>query len=441
MSAQLERVLEAAGEASIEGSQLLDDVRAFMTRFVVYPSSDAAIAHVLWIAHTHLMDVWESTPRMAFLSPEPGSGKTRALEVSELLVPRPVEAVNATPAYLFRKVSDPDGLPTILFDEIDTLFGAKAKDNEEVRGILNAGHRRGAIAGRCVVRGKTVETEELPAYCPVAVAGLGNLPDTILTRSVVIRMRRRAPRETVEPYRRRIHAPAGHQLRDQLIEWANQVRPALAGVYPDMPTSITDRAADVWEALLAVADAAGGGWPAQARAAAVALVAQGRDSSPSLGVRLLADVRTAFGSREAMWTDVLVSTLCDLEEAPWGDLRGKPIDPRGIARILRPYGIHSKDVRISGTVRKGYHRTDLDDAWSRYLIAQPAGSATSATKAENGSERVADPGAHPLHPLGSATPTLPGINDVADVADVALPGGGKGEPRSDPAADGDEVAL
>src|SRR5436190_12001456 len=148
------------------------------------------------------MEGWEATPRIAFLSPEPGSGKTRAIELTETLVPRPISSINATPAYLFRKVSDPEGLPTILYDEIDTLFGPKAKDNEEIRGILNAGHRRGAIAGRCVVRGKLIETEELPAYCAVALAGLGALPDTILTRSVVIRMRRRAPAEAREPYRR-----------------------------------------------------------------------------------------------------------------------------------------------------------------------------------------------------------------------------------------------
>ena len=112
-------------------------------------------------------------------------------------------AINTPPAYLFRKVSDPDGAPTILYDEIDTLFGPKAKDNEEIRGMLNAGHRRGAMAGRCVVKGKVVETEELPAYCAVAMAGLGDLPDTLLSRSAIIRMRRRAPGETVEPFRRR----------------------------------------------------------------------------------------------------------------------------------------------------------------------------------------------------------------------------------------------
>ena len=149
-------------------------------------------------------------------SPEPGSGKTRALEVSEILTPDPVEAVNVTPAYLFRKVGAEEGAPTILYDEIDTVFGPKAKDNEEIRGLLNAGHRRGAVAGRCVVQGKTVVTEEIPAYCAVALAGLGWLPETLLSRSIVIRMRRRAPTETIEPYRRRDRIEEGHELRNWL---------------------------------------------------------------------------------------------------------------------------------------------------------------------------------------------------------------------------------
>ena len=124
-----------------EGAALLEDVLKFLSCFIAYPSDHAVIAHVLWIAHTHLMRAWESTPRLAFLSPEPGSGKSRALEVTEYLVPRPVHAVNVSPSYLFRKVSDAAGAPTILFDEIDTVFGPKAKDYEDVRGLLNSGHR------------------------------------------------------------------------------------------------------------------------------------------------------------------------------------------------------------------------------------------------------------------------------------------------------------
>src|SRR6476646_10646782 len=277
------------------GAKLLNDVHAFLGRFVAYPSVHAHLAHTLWIAHTHLMDAWDSTPRIAFLSPEPGSGKTRALEVSELLVPRPVEAVNVSPAYLFRKVADENGAPTLLFDEIDTVFGPKAKDNEEIRGLLNAGHRRGAVAGRCVVRGKIVETEEIPAYCAVALAGLGWLPDTLMSRAIVIRMRRRAPSETVEPYRRRDEIGEGHALRDRLAGWAGAKGKILYAARPARPGGIEDRNADVWEALFAIADAAGGAWPKSAREAAVALIAAGREEEPSLGIRLLGDLRTVFG--------------------------------------------------------------------------------------------------------------------------------------------------
>src|SRR4051794_35461197 len=166
---EVERVVTLKRFTRPSAAELLDDVHALLGRFVAYPSEAAHVAHTLWIVHAHLMEAWESTPRIAFLSPEPGSGKTRALEISELLVPRPVEAVNVRPAYLFRKVADEAGRPTILFDEIDTVFGPKAKDNEEIRGLLNAGHRRGAVAGRCSTRGKIVVTEEIPAYCAVAL--------------------------------------------------------------------------------------------------------------------------------------------------------------------------------------------------------------------------------------------------------------------------------
>jgi hypothetical protein len=318
------------------------------------------------------MDAWESTPRLAFLSPEPGSGKTRALEATELLVPRPVEAVNVTPSYLFRKVAAEEGRPTILFDEIDTVFGPKAKDNEEIRGLLNAGHRQGAVAGRCVVRGKIVETEEIPAYCAVALAGLGALPDTILTRSIVVRMRRRAPGENVEPFRRRVHAPEGERLKDMLAQWAASVERRLAGCWPDIPEGITDRDADVWEALLTVADAAGGDWPARARVAAVTLVTASKESTPSLGVKLLEDLRSLFAEHDQLPTERILEKLHTLEESPWGDLKGKPLDSRGLAQRLRKYDIKPTTIRTATGTSKGYRRFDIADAWTRYL-PQPGG--------------------------------------------------------------------
>jgi Protein of unknown function (DUF3631) len=264
-------------------------VHAFLGRFIVFPSEAAHVATSLWTMHTHLISHWESTPRLALLSAEPESGKTRTLEILELLTPNAVAAVNASPAYLFRRAAG-DEPPTILFDEIDTIFGPKAKENEELRAFLNAGHRRGAVAGRCVVRGATVFTEELPAYCAVALAGLGWLPETILSRSIIIRMRRRRADECVEPYRRREHAPEGEYIKQQIAKWAKS-QPAEISKWPDMPAGIEDRTADVWESLLVIADLVGGEWPELARRAAVALVADSREREPSLGIRLLADIK------------------------------------------------------------------------------------------------------------------------------------------------------
>lgn len=441
------------GDAS--GADALSAVEAYLARFVAYPSEHARVAHVLWIAHTHAMAAWESTPRLAFLSPEPGSGKTRALEVTAPLVPNPVEAVNVTAAYLFRKVGSGDC--TVLFDEVDTVFGPKVREaNEDIRALLNAGHRRGAIVGRCVPRGREIAVEEWPAYAPVALAGLGDLPDTILTRSVVVRMRRRAPDERVEPFRVREHEPEGHALRQRLAAWVASVRDALAAARPAMPAGVEDRDADCWEALLAIADAAGGDWPERARVAAVALVAEARGSTPSLGIRLLADLRAVFGDRDAMATADIIEALCALDEAPWADINGgKPINARGLANRLKPYGISSRTVRIGNDTPKGYRREDLSDAWRRYLppvqedgdrspppdgtsllreesatsatgaTSQQSGgfssatraqqNATSATTSPNGAEKMAVT-------MRDFWRDRDGVADVADVADVVKNG-------------------
>jgi hypothetical protein len=374
---------DGAADQHVNGAGLLDNIHSFIGRFVAYPSEYAHVAHTLWIAHTHLMDAWESTPRIAFLSPEPESGKTRALEVSELLVPRPVEAINVSPAYLFRKIASEDGRPTILYDEVDTVFGPKAKDNEEIRGLLNAGHRRGAVAGRCVVRGKIVETEELPAYCAVALAGIGDLPDTILTRSVIVRMRRRAPNEHVEPWRRRLHLKEGEELRSQLVAWAARVAKQATDAWAEMPDGIADRAADVWEALLGVADAAGGDWPERARVAAVALVTSSKESTPSLGIRLLTDLREVWGDADVRTTEYLLTSLHKMPESWWSDLKGRPLSDRGLAVRLRHYGIKPKVVRIGEFTQRGYAREDLFDNWNRYLGTSHVGNVTSETGARH----------------------------------------------------------
>ncbi|MEU9204295.1 DUF3631 domain-containing protein [Streptomyces sp. NPDC048332] len=382
--------------APIDGAALLAEVEAFHRRFNVFPREAAYVAVALWDAHAHLLDAFDSTPRLAFLSPEPGSGKSRALEVVETLVPRPMLAVNARAAALFRSVSDPAGRPTILFDEIDTVFGPKAGDNEELRGFLNAGHRRSGVTYRCVGDGGNQTVVEFPSYTAVAVAGLGYLPDTITTRSVIIRMRRRARNEKAEPFRARLHEAEGHALRERLAQWADQVRDDIAGRWPQMPEGVTDRPADVWEPLLSVADAAGGTWPDRARTACMELVNAARaDDKGSVGIRLLTDLRDhVMAGIDRMPTVAILDRLCALDEAPWADMGGRPLDSRSLSKMLGEYmtldntPVKARNIKTAGSVLKGYYALDLHDAWERYCPPPPSGAATSATSATS---QVSDP--------------------------------------------------
>jgi len=365
---------------AIDGAALLNEVEAFHRRFNVFPTEAAYVAVTLWDAHAHLIDAFDSTPRIAFLSPEPGSGKSRALDVIETLVPRAMAAVDASAAALFRSVSGMDGgRPTILFDEIDTVFGPKAGENEQLRGFINAGHTRGRETYRCVGDGANQQVQGFPSYCALAVAGLGNLPDTIMTRSVIIRMRRRARNEKVEPFRLRTHVPEGNAIRDRLAKWAETVQERIAGAFPELPDGVTDRPADVWEPLIAVADAAGGDWPERAREACVALVTASKaNDKGSIGIRLLTDLRDhVLIGIDRLPTVAILDRLNALDDAPWADMGGKPLDNRRLSRMLAEYvtadgdPITSRNIRTTGGVLKGFYADDLADAWARYCPPPP----------------------------------------------------------------------
>lgn len=362
---------ERASDASI-----LDNVQTFLERFIAYPSPEASTAHTLWIAHAHMVEAFENSPRLAFLSPEPGSGKSRAMELTECLTPRPVLSVNSTVAYVFRKISDEAGLPTLLMDEIDAVFsGNKSDGNEDLRGLLNSGYRKGATAGRAAIRGKEIITEEWPSYCAVALAGLNQLPDTLMTRSIVVNMKRRRHGQKLEPYRRRVNEQESRELYETLAEFAARSQNSVGDAWPELPEGIEDRDADIWEPLLAIADAAGGHWPTTSRDAAGLMVAKAQEKPATLGIRLLSDIREVMADQDRLSTTDLLKGLHDMDAAPWGNIKGEPIDPRFLARQLAKYEIpSSKTLKIDSRSVKGYTRGHFVDAWERYTPTSPSGA-------------------------------------------------------------------
>lgn len=357
---------------------LLGDLVALVCRFVALPSDEAAVAVALWIAHSWIPNAFETTPRLAVISPELGSGKTRLLEVLDLVVREPKFATSITPAVLYRVIADKQ--PTILLDECDAVFGKKAAENhEDLRAVLNAGYRKGASVYRMTGLGTRMEVTEFETFSPVALAGIGGLPDTIMSRAVLIEMRRRRPDERVQPFRQREARELSEPVREALSFWALDASDRLSRARPVMPEGVTDRAADVWEPLLALADEAGGLWPSEARQAARVLTGRVAGREPSLAVRLLADIRSIFGGNDKLTTTDLCSRLAELEEAPWGDMYGKVIDARGVARRLKPFDIYPRTIRIGETTPRGYLRADFLDAWDRYLPSESETTETSAT--------------------------------------------------------------
>ncbi|MFD4368981.1 DUF3631 domain-containing protein [Rhodococcus sp. NPDC058521] len=325
---------------------------------------------------------FEYAPRLVLRSAEKRSGKSRLLEVLDALVFEPLRAVNATVSYIFRSL-DADPPPTLMLDEADTIFGTKvrAEQNEELRGLLNAGFQRGLPFGRTV--GPHHMPTEFETFCMAALAGIGKMPDTIEDRAIVVVMRRRKPSETVQPFRTRRDRPALEDLRQSLSEWAAQVIDKATGFEP-ADLGIEDRAADVWEPLVTVADMAGGRWPALARQAAAALVAEAEEDeeASSLNVRLLADIRDVFASLHASFlkSDALCNQLQQVEESPWKQFE---LNPSRLGHRLREYGI--KTGHNSAKTERGYRLIDFQDAFERYVPA--ANPSEGVQRRLNGSDQ------------------------------------------------------
>jgi hypothetical protein len=226
-----------------QGGELLGQVERFVRRFVVFAADVQAVAVALWIMHTWCFEAAETTPYLHVNSPEKQSGKSRLLEVLTQLAHGALQAANMTAAALYRSITDP--APTVLFDEVQELFGRGADDDQrQLRACLNSGYRLGGAARRCVGEGAKQTVAEFPTFCPKVLAGTGSLPDMLADRAIPIRLQRKTRHEQVERFRiRRIRGEA-EALRRRLAGWAQVAVPVLRDAEPELPDQLDDRAQD-----------------------------------------------------------------------------------------------------------------------------------------------------------------------------------------------------
>jgi putative DNA primase/helicase len=333
------------------------------------------LAVALWIVHAHAFEVSRISPRLAIVSPEKRCGKTTLLLVIRALVPRALSSDNITAAALFRTVEA--YRPTLLIDEADVYL----KDNEELRGIINSGHIKEGQVIRVV--GDDHEPRAFSTFCPTVIASIGNLPDTVQDRSIVVSLKRRRANERVARLRAEGNALLG-ELQRKIARWVADHETELVEADPDIPEQLNDRAADNWRPLLAIADAAGGPWPALVRRVAIAMTREVPSDEESISAMLLADIRASFEGVDRMTSETLVAKLVTRTDRPWIEInRGRPISPAWLARRLKPYKVAPGTIRIGESTAKGYYRGAFEDPFSRYL---PENAVTPVTPSLHTSE-------------------------------------------------------
>ena len=389
----------------VDGAALLDEIKGLLEHYAALPEGGSR-AIALWALYSWVFDAFSVCPNLMVTAPERGSGKTQVSELLSWMVPRPKPVSDASAAAIIRSIER--DRPTLLFDEAQSFL--KRKTDDPTRGILLAGFTlRFASVERCA--GDLNEPRRYSTFAPKAMNGinLAGVDDKLTSRSIVIPMMR-ATKSL--PELRADRDPVGEDVRSRCARWADDNRAALREADPDMRGRI-GREAQPWRPLFAVADMAGGDWPKQIREAADNLAAKAATfaDSKTLGVMLLEDVRTVFGSRDRIKSKDLDAALIELPERPWKTYgRGdKPLTPAARGRILAVYGIRSETLRFpDNTDSKGYKRTDLETAWASYLSEpgadQPVDPLTSCktrhfedsrpvddTSSVNGSDALGNP--------------------------------------------------
>lgn len=407
----------------------LDDLVAFLDRFMYFEKPEQTDAVALWIVGTYVFEAFDVVPYLNPKSSEKRAGKTLLLEAIEMTASKALMTANVSPAALYRIVDSRK--PTMLLDEIDVVFPkGRGSDpaKEDLRGLLNAGYRKSAVVFRSNRKG---EIEEFSPFCPKALAGIGDLPDTVADRSIVIALQRKPKAAVKERFRRRLIQGDADDIANRLKEATGGLVEVLADTFPALPDELNDREQDTWEPLFAVADFCGGSWPARARGAALELSADAADNTETVGQLLLSDIRDVWQDDEtAIPTSVLLERLYRLEESPWADWYGNQFTSRNLANKLRPYGVRSTTVKVDGKAAKGYRHEAFYPVWEGYLgHGTYVKSVTSVTSVTSQGPQGLTPDTYPLPSVtgnvtsgkgnGNATPgnvdTAPIVTEVTQV--------------------------
>ena len=372
----------------VDGATLIADMKGAIKNHVAL-NEHQSLAVTLWVLHAHASEAAEHFPRLHVCSPAKRCGKTTLMRTIQPMVPKPVSTESITISALFRVVEMKQ--PTLLIDEVDSFLN----DNEDMRGLLNAGHARGGQSIINVPVGDGWEPRGFRVSVPTVIAGIGRIPDTLEDRSITISLRRRLRDEKIE----RLRSNRTKHLEDlgrRAARWVADHVTSLNDADPALPESLNDREHDNWRPLIAISDAISDELGRQGRAAAEFISNDVASDDDSAAIMLLADVAAivklnneaeiiilkskvptdqdlikylALYGKDTTGQD-LINDLVKLEDRPWAEWRrGKPLTTTGLARLLKPFRIKPKaewDAKTSKSVKK-YRASEIQEAEVRYV--------------------------------------------------------------------------
>lgn len=371
----------------VDGASLAEEIRDRLQAHVIFGASGDADLAALWIVGSNLMDVWRLWPRLLINSPTKACGKSTLLETIDAMTHRGFIVSNASPAAIFRAIEA--WRPTLLLDEADTWM----RQNEELAGILNSGHTRRTAR---VIRVSEVNGEHVPTafstWCPMAIAGIGSQRDTLMSRSVIISLRRKLPDEKVARLPHDLHSQL-LRVRRQAARWAADNAVRLGAMTVEPPACGNDRMQDNFTPLWRIAAVLGGPWPDRIAAAYIAQAATDDDDAEPAGIMMLRDIAEIFvGHRsDRVATTEVVMDLIGLEDRPWSDWRnGRPITAQSVAKQMKPFGVKAKVLKLNGTATRVYLRSEVDAAAARYT-AQKCNPVTLQQNQQVSGEKKCNP--------------------------------------------------
>ena len=343
----------------MDGQELFTEVKNFISRYLILPPGGLPVI-AMWSIATWAVAAFDIVPYLLAHSPTRECGKTRLLEVIELLARKAFRAVSASEATIFRITEKEQ--PTMLLDEAEALSQKSDRSDAIIR-ILNDGFERGPGVPRC--EGEKNEVRFFAVYGFKAIASIKRLWDTVEGRSIIIHMQRKSRTENVERFRRKKARREAHDIARRIARWVRDHIQVIESAQPDLPDFMGDREQDIWECLLAVALVIGEDVYYELIEAAKSLRCEDEDNSTR--IQVIKDLKIIFGTKDKMFSETICEELWAMEDRRWPEYRnGKKITRNQLARLLKdfhtPNGlpIRPQKVRIGLEVKQGYRRQWFD---------------------------------------------------------------------------------